>query len=121
MRVSHFTDLEVWRRSHRLFLDVSGDVEAFPRRRAAPIVTDQTIRSVGSVGANIAEGYNRSKAKFLSSLDIAMGEVHETENWFYKIRDAGYLDRAIANRRIAESVEIGKMLSGLTKKIRTRP
>lgn len=121
MAVMHFTDLEVWRRSHRLFLEVLEDVEQFPRRRAAPILTDQTVRSIGSVGANIAEGFNRSKAKFLSSLDIAMGEAHETENWLYKIRDAGYLDTPLANRRIAESIEIAKMLNGLTTKIRNRP
>ena len=58
---------------------------------------DQIVRSCGSVGANIAEGFNRSKKKYLNSLDIALGEADETENWLYKIRDAGFVDRNTAN------------------------
>ena len=61
--VKHFTDLEVWRRSHQLFLDLVVDLEHLPNTRPAAVVADQVIRSIGSIGANIAEGFNRSQKK----------------------------------------------------------
>ena len=117
-KVEHFTDLEVWRRSHQLFLDLIRDLDQFPQTRTAASLVDQIVRSCGSVGANIAEGFNRSKKKYLNSLDIALGEADETENWLYKIRDAGFVDRDTANHRIRECIEIEKMLNGLMRSIR---
>ena len=116
-KVTHFTDLEVWRRSHQLFLDVLCDFEHLPNTRAVAIVMDQVIRSIGSIGANIAEGFNRSQRKYLSSLDIAGGEASETENWLYKARDAHFMDREVAVVRIRESIEIQKMINGLIRSI----
>ena len=100
--IKHYTDLEVWQRSHKLFLDIVEDVDMFPNKRAANIIADQIIRSSGSISANIAEGFNRSKAKFLNSLDIALGEANETENWLYKIRDLRYIEIIIAETQIEE-------------------
>lgn len=104
-----------------MFLEVLNDLNTLPRTRAAAALTDQIVRSMGSIGANISEGFNRSKAKFLNSLDIALGEAHESENWLYKLRDAGFLDRDRANAHIRHSVRIGKMLSSLIRSIRSRP
>jgi four helix bundle protein len=83
----------VWRKSHELFLRLLFELDALPNTRAAALLGDQSIRSVGSVGGNIAEGFNRSKAKYLNCLDIALGEANEAENWFYKLRDSKLLDR----------------------------
>ena len=116
-RVQRFTDLEVWRRSHDLFLQILVDLESLPQTRPAWILTDQSIRSIGSIGANIVEGFNRSKPKYLNSLDIALGEANETENWLYKLRDSKFMTRERANVHVAESIEIQKMLSGLYKSI----
>ena len=91
--IKHFTDLEVWQKSHALFLDT----------------------------LNIAEGFNRSKAKFLSSLDIALGESNETENWLYKVRDANFLDTETANARIEQTKIISRMLISLIHGIESKP
>jgi four helix bundle protein len=117
-QVERFTDLEVWRKSHHLFLALLNDLDPLPPRRSVTILSDQILRSVGSVGANIAEGFNRSKKKYLNSLDIALGEADETENWLYKLRDASLLDRDSANHRIHECIEIQKMPNGLIRSIR---
>ncbi len=119
-KVDRFTDLQVWRRSHALFLAVAHDLENMQQSRMGDIITHQIVRSLGSIGANIAEGFNRSKAKFLSSLDIALGEANESENWLYKLRDAGHMPRDTANRHVAECIEIQKMLNGLIRSIRQR-
>jgi four helix bundle protein len=98
-KVQRFMDLEVWRKSHELFLRVLSDLDALPNTRAASILSDQSIRSLGSVGGNIAEGFNRSKAKYLNCLDIALGEANETENWLYKLRDSKLLGREKAKTK----------------------
>lgn len=116
-KVQRFTDLEVWRKSHVLFLHLLSDLESTPNTRVASILTDQSMRSIGSVGANIAEGFNRSKAKYLNCLDIALGEANETENWLYKLRDSKLVNRDTANTHVAETIEIQKMLSALHKSI----
>jgi len=120
--VQHFTDLEVWRRSHRLFLDALEDIKCFPRNEAARIIIDQLIRSVGSISANIAEGFNaRSTRQYINYLDIAKRTTGESENWFYKIRDGGFLEIAAAKKRITECTEISKMLQGLINSLEKNP
>jgi four helix bundle protein len=116
-KVQRFTDLEVWRKAHALFLQLLVDLESIPNSRVAMILTDQSVRSLGSVGANIAEGFNRSKAKYLNCLDIALGEANETENWLYKLRDAKLISRDTGNSHVAETIEIQEMLSALHKSI----
>jgi four helix bundle protein len=117
-KIDHFTDLEIWRRSHALFLQMLDAVDQFPSRKAAKIVADQVLRSSSSIGANISEGFNRSKRQFLSCLDISKGSCYETENWLYKIRDANYLDRETANNLVREVIVINKMIHALMKRLR---
>jgi four helix bundle protein len=119
-KVQRFTDLEVWRKSHDLFLHVLSDLDDLPNTRAASILSDQSIRSLGSVGGNIAEGFNRSKAKYLNCLDIALGEANETENWLYKLRDSKLLTREKAKAHVLEIIQIEKMLSSLHTSISRR-
>lgn len=49
----------VWQKAHQLFLQLVHDVEGFPKSRAATIVADQLLRAVGSISANVAEGFGR--------------------------------------------------------------
>jgi four helix bundle protein len=120
-KLSRFTDLQVWRKSHYLLIRLLVDLQRIPWSRTAAVLIDQTVRSLGSIGANISEGFNRSKAKFLNCLDIALGEAHEAENWLYKLRDAGYLASDRAKPHIAECIEVQKMLTSLKASISKRP
>jgi len=120
-KIEHFTQLEVWQISHQMFLSVVRDLDSLPRSRIAAILADQVLRSIGSIGANIAEGFNRSKPKFLNSLEIALGETHESENWLYKLRDAHLMEAQRANEHVRQCIRIGKMLSALIHSIRSRP
>ena len=119
-KVQRFTDLDVWRKSHDLFLRLLFDLASLPNTRVAAILTDQSMRAVGSIGANVAEGFNRSKAKYLNCLDIGLGEANETENWLYKLRDSKLLAREKANAHVGETIEIQKMLSALYRSISDR-
>lgn len=57
----------------------------------------------------------------LNGLDIAIGEADETENWLYKVRDAGFIDQKIAVERLKMVIEIEKMLRTLRRKIEANP
>jgi four helix bundle protein len=117
--VRHFKDLMVWQRSHQLFIDVVRDFESFKKDVALKI--DQIIRSIGSISSNIAEGFNsKTTRQYLSFLDIARRSAAESENWFYKLRDIGHLERDKAETRINECVEINKMLYGLMNSLKKK-
>lgn len=118
--IRHFTDLEVWQRSHNLFLDLVVEVANFPSSTAARIITGQILRSCASISANISEGFNRTQKQFLNSLAIAKGSCNETENWLYKLRDADYMGKDRADALIREAVSISKMLQVLITRIRSR-
>jgi four helix bundle protein len=119
--IKHFTDLDVWRKSHALFLDLLNDLESVPKTKAGFVIMDQIIRSVGSISANIAEGFNaRTTNHYISFLDIAKRTSAESENWFYKLQDTGYLKKETADQHIQTCLQISRMLSGLIRSLEKR-
>ena len=58
--------------------------------KARSVFTNQLLRSCSSIGANAHEAkYAQSRADFISKLEIALKECHETEYWLevlYKIQ-----------------------------------
>ena len=50
-------------------------------------ISDQLYRSLGSISANISEGFSRStgKAKALY-YEYALGSARENRDWYYKVR-----------------------------------
>jgi four helix bundle protein len=116
-----FTELEVWQKAHRLFLDITVDVEKYPSTRAAKVISDQILRSSGSISANISEGFNAASTKeYVHYLDIARRSTAETENWLYKIRDLNYLDHLVSETRINNCTDISKMICGLRKSLKSK-
>jgi len=121
-KVTNFKDLVVWQQSHRLFLTVVADVETFPRTIVSKIIADQIIRSVSSIGSNIAEGFNSmTTTQNLYFLDIARRSAAESENWFHKLRDIRYIPEPAAMERVEMCIEISKMLWGLMKRLKGSP
>jgi four helix bundle protein len=115
--VRHFTDLEVWRKSHNLFLETAKDIKNVSgTNEVARIIISQITRSIGAISANIAEGFNAVSTKeYIHYLDIARRSTAESENWFYKLRDCGLLNKDKVNIRIRSTLEIARMLQGLIK------
>src|SRR3972149_10183867 len=77
--------LEVYRLA--LFADDIGwpDVLALSKNNLMWGVADQLHRSLGSISANLTEGYSRSKgldrARFF---EISLGSARESRDWYYK-------------------------------------
>lgn len=78
-----------------------------PRGRA---VANQLIRSVGSICANIEEGYGRGYGKEYSYfLRVSMGSARESRGWYY--RGKRLLPADVLKHRIALLDEIIAMLA----------
>ena len=97
------------------------DIRKFPKIHASRIVTEQLLRSCGSISANIAEGFGRKKGKeYIHYLIIARGSTTETLNWLLKCVDAKWLDKETYYQRERTLEEILKMLNRMIgQKIRS--
>jgi four helix bundle protein len=93
-KVSHFTDLEVWRLARELAREV------YPLTRRAPMAADfamvgQIRKSVISISSNIAEGFEREgNREFIQFLSIAKGSCGELESQLILATDQEYVDPA---------------------------
>lgn len=63
------------------------DVAKLTQDRRMFGLSDQLYRAVGSISANISEGYSRSSGKDRARFyEYALGSVRESRGWFYKGR-----------------------------------
>ena len=66
----------LWEDCERLLKDVRGKA-----------ISEQIIRSAGSISANIEEGFGRGfGADFAYFLRVALGSARETRGWYYRAR-----------------------------------
>ena len=120
-KVKTFEDLIVWQKSHQLFLDIVEDVESFPNKRAAWVITDQIVRSSSSISTNISEGFGRkTRADYEHFLIIARGSTTETQNWLIKCADLQYISKDILCYRNEVCIEILKMINALIGSLRKK-
>jgi len=83
------------------------DIVMLSRDRRTISLADQLFRALGSISANIAEGYSRSSLKDQARFyEYALGSARESRDWYYKARHV-----------LGEAV-IGDRLEFLTKVIR---
>ena len=104
-----------------MFLNIARDVDSFPEKRAAWIISDQILRSSGSISANISEGFGRkTRADYEHFLIIARGSTAETQNWLLKCCDLSYLPVGIYDKRNNICIEIIKMINSLIGSLRRK-
>src|SRR5215470_10460335 len=115
MTAVSFEDLEVFKRSYRISLDVHRASLKFPKIEQRAL-GDQIRRASKSIPANIAEGFGKqrqSAAEFRRFLMVAMGSADEMRVWCRYCLDLGYIDEGRWQRWRDEYQEIAKMLQGL--------
>lgn len=116
--MQNFRQLAVWRRAHALALNVHRVSTAIPRQRNSGLIS-QLRRAALSIPANITEGCGReSNRDFAKFLLIAIASSSELEYHLQFCADAALIAKAECDSRIAEVVEIRRMLIGLLKKVR---
>ncbi|NJD39087.1 MAG: four helix bundle protein [Geobacter sp.] len=108
-----FRQLAVWQKSYALTLSVYKHTRSFPSEERYGL-TSQLRRSVLSVPANIAEGYERNHRKeYVHFLHIARGSLGETETYLLLAVDLGYLSNETFTLLEAQRAEVGRILRGL--------
>jgi four helix bundle protein len=112
---SEFTGDPLWRMQvyrQALFLaDLSWhDVSKLAQDRRTVELSDQLFRAVGSVHANIAEGYSRQSGKDQARFyEYALGSAREARGWYYQGRYV--LSETVATHRIKLLTDIARLLN----------
>jgi four helix bundle protein len=113
-----YRHLAVWRLAHALALNVQRLTASIPRQHNSRLIS-QLRRAAQSIPANIAEGSGReSNRDFGKFLQIAVGSCSELEYHLQFCGDAELVQRHECDARIAEVVQIRRMLIGLLKRVR---
>lgn len=106
-----FKDLEIWKRSHKLTVDIYCATQKFPKEEIYGL-TSQIRRAVSSIPTNIAEGCGRrTNAELANFLNIASGSASEVEYELLLAKDINYLTDIQYQQFAKEVREIRSMLA----------
>jgi four helix bundle protein len=95
------------------------DVTKLVSDRRTVGLADQLFRAVGSIGANIAEGYSRQSGKDRTRFyEYALGSTRESRHWYYQGRHV--LSEKVAEHRINLLAEIARLLLSIIPQERVR-
>lgn len=108
--------LIAWQKAMDLADGVLALCDRVPARAGAGLVS-QLRRAVVSVPSNIAEGYGRPKAEYLSYLRVARGSLREAETQIELLFRRGVLKTETAIEIFAMADELGRIIHGLTRRI----
>lgn len=113
-------DLNVWKNSTRLAIDIFTLTNKFPSEERFEI-SSQMRRAAISVSSNISEGAARDSSKeFIRFLNIAGGSLSELETQLYITSKVGFVDQEQYLRLSEEIKLIRAQLTGLKKYLKTK-
>jgi four helix bundle protein len=119
-KVKKFIDLDVWKNSINLCLEIYKITSKFPKSELFGI-TNQLRRASSSVGANIAEGFGRyyfkDKIRFYYQ---SRGSATETQNFVVLASKLGMIGKNEANKLFNDGEKIRIGITGLIKSICNR-
>ena len=116
--MADFRNLVVWQKANKLSVATAEAVESI-RGNAGSILRRQLLGSTFSIQSNIAEGSSkRSDREFSRYIRIALGSSTESANHLILMHDLCLLDDSSFTDLSARLDEVGKMLSGLEKRLR---
>jgi four helix bundle protein len=115
-----FRDLIVWQKAMSLATDIYRLTRDFPKSEMYGL-TSQVQRAAVAVPSDIAEGKGRlSKREFVQFLAKARGSLHEVDTQLEISRNLEYLDAAKFEDLSKRCNEVGRLLNGLIKSVRSQ-
>ncbi|HEX5077468.1 MAG TPA: four helix bundle protein [Gemmatimonadaceae bacterium] len=109
-RLLSYRDLDVWKRSMDLVVDVHEVTRALPPSERYGL-TSQLRRAAVSVAANIAEGNGRTHRKeYAHHVSIARGSILELITCLEIAQRLGYLSAALVAPVLQQADTISRML-----------
>lgn len=116
-KINRVEELEVFKRSHKLTLNIYKVTEGFPQTEKFGLVS-QMRRASSSICANLLEGSHRlNRKEFRQFAGIAKGSAGELKYYMLLAKDIGYLKESEYSIMIAEVEQISMMLNGLVKSL----
>lgn len=96
------------------------DVSTLHRDGRTRRIADQLYRAVGSISANVAEGYSRGSGKDRARFyEYALGSAREARDWYYKARHK--LGDDVADARLDLLANVCRQLLGTIRNQAGRP
>jgi four helix bundle protein len=103
-------------------LEIIRLVEGFPRRKAADVIGRQMLRSATSIGANYRSARRaRSRADFVSKLNIALEEADESLYWLELAVESGLAGERSVDHLLKEANEFAAIFASSIKTLKRRP
>lgn len=116
--MQNYKDLQVWKKSHELTLEIYKVTKSFPKEEIFALVS-QLRRASASIPTNIAEGSGRfTKKDFASFLQISLGSAQEVEYLILLSKELNFINETDFNQLEKSIGEIKAMLISLIKKVR---
>jgi four helix bundle protein len=85
------------------------DVTRLAQDKRTIRLSDQLYRALGSIGANLAEGYSRSSSKDRARFyEYSLGSARESRDWYYKARHV--LGEEVTHHRLEYLTRVIRLL-----------
>jgi four helix bundle protein len=116
MKIENAKDLEVYRMSYELAMEIFHLSKTFPSDEKYAL-TSQIRRSSRSVPMNLREAWakRRYEAHFVSKLTDCDGEANETDTSLDFARDSGYISESQHAELVKACDSIRRMLGSMLK------
>ena len=116
-RILSFRDLRVYKLAFELQQEIFQISKAFPKEERYAL-TDQIRRASRSVGANIAEAWQKRRyvAHFVSKLTDADGEQAESQHWIDTSLACDYTSERDHTSMLKKCSRIGQMFGSMMAK-----
>lgn len=115
-----FRELQVWRKGHRLVLDVYVATARFPREELYGLMS-QVRRSAASIPANLAEGCGRGGDPELARfMQTAMGSASELEDHLLLARDLNHLENDVYVELEEKVKEVKRTLAPFINRLKNK-
>lgn len=119
-KISSFKDLRVYKLGFELQQEIFRISKTFPVEERYAL-TDQVRRASRSIGANLAEAWQKRRymAHFVSKLTDADGEQAETQHWLKTAAACDYVSEKAHASLLEKCSRIGQMLGTMMAKPET--
>ena len=113
----NYKKLIVYQKAKSLAVDIIRFFSKQKLPRILEFIAIQLLKSITSIGANIAEGYGRyyqgNTRQFLS---VARGSSYESDYWLEIITETELFNENSLKNFSERNIELSKMITGLMKK-----
>lgn len=101
--------MQAYRLARELLKKCWTDAERIKHHEVTQKVSAQLYAAIGSIAANLAEGYSRSSGKDRARIfEYALGSVRESMTWYYAVEPV--LGQHVVNERLDKLEQIRRLL-----------